>query len=283
MPFVLAEQYGRVHRRQISWSERDAALYAMGISAVEDPFDETQLRLVTGPHPITFPTFATALARNSAPTLGDLGGNYERNMLLAQLTEFHRPLPACGSAMASSAVIAVRDRGADRGAVIAIQTRLMKEDGTALATATALMFAGGDGGCGSSVTLPPTLAPVPARRCDKSVVIPTRTDQAIIYALSGDANPLHLHPTEARKRGFERPILHGLCTYGIAARAILSADGIQDFRCLRSLQARFIAPVFPGETLRIDLWRSGDQIAFEVFSLERQVRVLGDGAARLRN
>jgi acyl dehydratase len=282
MTFGLVEQCGRVHTRRISWSERDAALYALGISAVENPLDQLQLRLVGGADQITFLTFATSLARNAAPSLGDLGGNYKRSMLLAQLTEFHRPVPASGSAVATSEVIAVRDRGTDRGAVIAVQTRLIDEAGTALATATALLLARGDGGCGSSNALPPTLPPVPARPCDTSVVIPTRTDQAILYALSGDANPLHLDPVEARKRGFERPVLHGLCTYAIAARAILSTVFGRDSGSLESLHARFLMPVFPGEALRIDLWRDGDRIAFQGFAVDRNVRVLGDGTACLR-
>lgn len=282
MAFALTEQCGRAHRRRINWSNRDAALYALGISAIENPMDQGQLRLVGGADQITFPTFATSLARNAAPTLCDLGGNYERSMLLAQLTEYHRPVPARGSALATSEVIAVRDRGIERGAVIAVQTRLIDEAGTALATATALLLARGDGGCGSSDAPPPTLPPVPARPCDTSVVIHTRDDQAILYALSGDANPLHLDPAEARKRGFERPVLHGLCTYAIAARAILSTVVGPAPGSLASLQARFLMPVFPGEALRIDLWRDGDRIAFQGFAVDRNVRVLGDGTAYLR-
>lgn len=174
--------------------------------------------------------------------------------------------------------MAVRDRGSDQGAVIALETRLLDDQGEALAQITASLLARHDGGCGSTRASVPALEPVPKSAPVLSARVMTRPDQAVLYSLSGDTNPLHLDPSTAQARGFAQPILHGLCTYALAAKACAGNDP----RRLAALEARFVAPMFPGETLRVDMWPAGPSMAFEAYAAERDVRVLADGSARLR-
>jgi len=144
-------------------------------------------------------------------------------------------------------------------------------------TVTATFFARGDGGFGGPSEGQPEPHPIPARAPDASIDIPTRVDQAVIYRLSGDYNPLHIDPAFAKMAGFPRPILHGMCTYGITCRAVLQTYADYDGARIKSHQARFSAPVFPGETITVDLWRDGDVVSFEARVQARGVTVIKNG------
>ncbi len=122
---------------------------------------------------------------------------------------------------------------------------------------------------------------IPDRPSDRTVLIAVAPDQAAIYRLSGDLNPLHIDPDAARAAGFPRPILHGLCTYGLACRAVVEHCAGGDPDRVREHRARFTAPLYPGETLRAELWLEPDAVLFEAWANERGVKVLGDGLTRL--
>jgi acyl dehydratase len=142
-------------------------------------------------------------------------------------------------------------------------------------------FARGDGGFGGPSDGAPEPHKTPERAPDMSVDIPTRPDQALIYRLSGDRNPLHSDPDIASAAGFPRPILHGLCTYGITCRAVLQTYADYDPAAIKHHAARFSSPVFPGETVSVDLWRDGDEVSFEARVKDRGVTVIRNGLSRL--
>ena len=144
------------------------------------------------------------------------------------------------------------------------------------------MFYRGDGGFGGPTEGQPEPHPVPTRPADLSVDIQTRPDQALLYRLNGDRNPLHSDPASAKASGFPRPILHGLCTYGITCRAVLQSVLDYDADQILSHQARFSAPVFPGDLITVDLWKDGKDISFEAHVKARGVTVIKNGLTRLR-
>jgi acyl dehydratase len=197
--------------------------------------------------------------------------------------EIHKPLPATGGTFtARGGTIGAFDKGKDKGAVIVNETVWSDEKGEKCVTITGSTFARGDGGFGGPTEGGPEAHVVPTRAPDLAVDIQTRPDQALIYRLNGDRNPLHSDPETARRAGFQRPILHGLCTYGITCRAVL--QGVLDYDADRILshQARFSAPTIPGDLLTVDLWVDGDVISFEARVKERGVTVIKGGKTVLR-
>ena len=152
--------------------------------------------------------------------------------------------------------------------------------GTLLAVAEAATFLRGDGGCGGPSSGAPAPHPIPDRAPDLVLHMPSAANQALLYRLSGDWNPLHVDPATARAAGFDRPILHGLCTYALAGRAVLAGLLNNAPQRLRRLNVRFSAPFYPGETLEVRLWREGEASAgFQAFAAERGVKVLDNGLA----
>jgi acyl dehydratase len=192
--------------------------------------------------------------------------------------EFHKPMAVQGEVVASSRVIGAWDKGPGKGAVIGTETQLKDAaSGELLLTITGSLFARGDGGFGGPSEGQPEPHAPPTRAPDLSVDIPTRPDQALIYRLSGDRNPLHCDPEVAKMAGFPRPILHGMCTYGLTCRAVLQTYASFDPARFKSHQARFSSPVFPGETITVDLWRDGDVVSFEARVKDRGVTVIKNG------
>jgi acyl dehydratase len=225
----------------LEWSAGDARRYAIAVGA------RAELPLL--------PTYAATLARAARPDFRELGVDPARVLHLSQALEVQAVLPVPGQALGETEVTAVQDAGS-RGAILEVRTRLRAgSGGAALATATARYLARGAGGFGGSP--PPAREAVddPARPPDVTLACPTRADQALLYRLLGDANPLHVDPAAARAAGFERPILHGLCTYGIVGLAVVSALCDDDAARLTGLSLDFRAPVYPGETLRFEAWR----------------------------
>jgi len=190
---------------------------------------------------------------------------------------FHKPLAAAAHITADSNVLAVYDKGKDKGAIIRHQTILKDADGEKLATLVASRFARGDGGFGGSSEGQPEPHQVPSRAPDRIVDISTRPDQALIYRLCGDRNPLHSDPEFAKKAGFPRPILHGMCTYGISCRGVLQTYADYDPTAFRQHVARFSSPVYPGETVTIAMWKDGNVISFEAKVKTRDVAVIRNG------
>jgi acyl dehydratase len=193
-------------------------------------------------------------------------------------------LPAEGTVSATVRILDVFDKGVGRGAVLYVQTSLIDPaDGAALATLHSTIFARGDGGFGGPPGNPPPLEAVPERTPDITNVYKTAPGQALLYRLLGDRNPLHSDPDFARRVGFDRPILHGLCTYGIAVRALVKDMCGHDPARIAHLEARFTAPVFPGEEILTEMWRTDEGGAFRALVPGRGTVVLDRGKVLWRD
>jgi acyl dehydratase len=190
---------------------------------------------------------------------------------------FHKAFATAAHITADSTVLDVFDKGKDKGAVIRHQTVLKDEKGEKLATLVASRFARGDGGFGGPSEGQPEPHKVPTRAPDKIVDISTRPDQALVYRLCGDRNPLHSDPGFANKAGFPKPILHGMCTYGITCRGVLQTYADYDPSAFRQHVARFSSPVYPGETVTMELWKDGNVVSFEAKVKSRNVTVIKSG------
>ena len=266
----------------IAWTDRDAMLYALGIGLGADPLDANELPFVYENGLRAVPTLATVLAMTEGYSrlFARSGINFARVVHGEQAVELHRPLPPEGEATAASRIAAVYDKG-EKGAILIVETTLTGKGGEALATLRSAIFARADGGFGGPSEGEAAPHPRPDREPDRTLDIPTRPDQALLYRLNGDRNPLHADPAFAKLVGFPRPILHGLCTFGITCRAVLQAYAEFDPARVRSHQARFSAPVFPGETVSVDLWRDGDVVAFEARVKDREAVVIKNGKSVL--
>ena len=266
----------------IAWKDRDAMLYALGIGLGADPLDPNELPFVYENGLRAVPTLATVLAMTEGYSrlFARSGINFARVVHGEQAVELHRPLPPEGEATAASRIAAVYDKG-EKGAILIVETTLSGKGGEALATLRSAIFARADGGFGGPSEGEAAPHPRPDRAPDQTLDIPTRPDQALLYRLNGDRNPLHADPAFAKMVGFPRPILHGLCTFGITCRAVLQAYAEFDPARVRSHQARFSAPVFPGETVSVDLWRDGDVVAFEARVKDREAVVIKNGKSVL--
>jgi acyl dehydratase len=196
--------------------------------------------------------------------------------------EIHNPLPVAATVAATTKITEIIDKGADRGALI-LQERTVTDQATGkpLATLTSTTFGRGDGGFGGPTEGGRPVHQLPEREPDESCDLPTLPQAALIYRLSGDYNPLHADPKVARAANFEAPILHGLCTLGVASHAILKTQCGYDPARFRSLALRFSAPVYPGETIRTEMWRDGDVVSFRARVVERDVVVLNNGRAEV--
>ncbi len=255
-------------------------LYAYGIGMGADPMDEKELAFVNEaaftPRPLkVVPTFASVAAWGAGP------GEMNLNRVLVVDGErditFHQPLPAAARIIADSSVREVYDKGKDKGVVISHQTVLKNEQGEKLATLVASRFARGDGGFDGPNLSQPEPHKMPSRAPDRTVDITTRPDQALVYRLCGDRNPLHSDPEFAKRAGFPRPILHGMCTYGITCRALLQTYADYDPAAFRQHAVRFSSPVYPGETVTVDLWKDGNVVSFEAKVQSRGVTVIKSG------
>ena len=266
--------------QKYAYTDREVMLYAYGIGMGADPMDEQELAFVNEaaatPRALkVVPTFASVAAWGAGP--GEM--NLNRVMVVDGERDitFHKPLAVAAHITADSSVIDVFDKGKDKGAVIRHKTVLRAGNGEQLATLVASRFARGDGGFGGPSEGQPEPHQVPGRAPDKTVELSTRPDQALVYRLCGDRNPLHSDPEFARRAGFPRPILHGMCTYGLTCRGVLQTYADYDAGAFRQHVARFSAPVYPGETVTMALWQDGNVISFEAKVRERNVTVIKNG------
>ena len=266
--------------QKYAYTDREVMLYAYGIGMGADPMDENELAYVNEgtftPRPLkVVPTFASVASWGSGP--GEM--NLNRVMVVDGERDitFHKALPSAAHITADSTVLDVFDKGKDKGAVIRHQTVLKDEKGEKLATLVASRFARGDGGFGGPSEGQPEPHKVPSRAPDKIVDITTRPDQALVYRLCGDRNPLHSDPEFAKKAGFPKPILHGMCTYGITCRGVLQTYADYDPSAFRQHAVRFSSPVYPGETVTMELWKDGNVISFEAKVKSRNVTVIKSG------
>jgi acyl dehydratase len=265
--------------RTFSWNDRETMLYALAIGMGGDSDDGAELQFVYEKNLKAVPTLATVVAWGANISPDRIGLNRALTVHGEESITWHRPMPSAGSVIASSRVVAAYDKG-EKGAVIEREMQLRDVDGTLLATVLRTAFARGDGGFGGPSETPPPHQ-VPIRAADLILEFATRSDQALLYRLCGDRNPLHADPAVAKAGGFPRPILHGLCTYGICCRAILQAYcGFEPAR-MKSLSARFSAPVIPGDRLAVRLWKDRDIVSFEAAVPARGVTVIKSGRSRI--
>lgn len=268
-----------IPERVFAYGERDTMLYALGVGLGRDmPAD---LPFVFEHGLKALPTLATVIAWDD--TWQDAAGLDVARIVHGEMrVTLHRPLPSAGRVLAKLRIADVFDKGPGRGAIILAETALRDAvTGMPVATLLSTVFARGDGGFGGPTGRGPEPHPVPQRAPDHVATFATRPEQALIYRLSGDRNPLHADPDFARSVGFDRPILHGLCSYGIATTAVMKAACDGDPARIRHVAARFTAPVFPGETLSTEIWRDRAAISFRSRVVERDVVALDHGCVLL--
>jgi acyl dehydratase len=261
-------------------TRRDVILYALGLGFGADPTDPAQLRFVLERDLEVFPTMPVVLG-HPGPWMADpeTGIDMVRVLHAEQELEIHRPPPVEGRTLARNRVLDVIDKGEGKGALIVMERQLHDAaSGQLLCTQRSVAFARGNGGMGGTGHVHPAPVTLPDRAPDQVVDLQVSRRAALIYRLSGDYNPLHADPVVAARAGFPAPILHGLASYGMAARALLSVcPGAR----LRRFGVRFAAPVYPGEILRTELWIDGDTALFRSRICERDSVVLNNGHALL--
>jgi acyl dehydratase len=241
-----------------SWDSKDALLYAVGVGAgLGDPLQELEFTTENsqGIEQQVLPTFAVLVAQ---ARVGRSLGDFDRAMLVhaEQYFELHRPLPVEGTVSTTSTVTGIYDKGS--GALVVTENVAVDvATGEPLVTSRGGTFIRGAGGFGGPRGADQSWE-LPDRAPDHQVVRETRPEQALIYRLSGDRNPLHVDPKFAARGGFSQPILHGLCTYGVTGRALLRVLCDGDPARFRSMSGRFSRPVLPGEPLTVSIWRVAD-------------------------
>lgn len=267
-------------RQNLRW--QDVALYNLSIGLGQDPMDPRQLPFTYEPALVAMPSMAVVLGYPGfwikAP---ETGVDWVRVVHGEQSLTLHRPLPTSGEVIGTSRVTGLVDRGPGKGALI-YSERVIRDatTGETLATVAMTTFARGDGGFGGPSG--PVKPPQPEAEGTPDLVLdlPTRPEQAAWYRLNGDHNPLHIDPEVASKAGFPRPILHGLCTFGVVCHALMRGLCGYDTARFGSMELRFSSPVFPGETIRTEIWHRPGGAAFRARVPERDIVVVSNGAFR---
>jgi len=277
---LLAFQIPEVRQRV---TPRDAVFYALSVGLGQDPLDARQLGFTDADRPFqVMPTMAAVLGHPGF-WLADERTGVDAAQLVhgEQAVILHRPLPASGEVIGRTSVTGLVDKGAGRGALL-YSEKLVTDaaTGSLLATTCSTTFLRADGGFGQERGDARPPHPVPQQEPDLVIDLPTRPEQALLYRLNGDSNPLHSDPAAAAAAGFPRPILHGLCTMGVVCHALLRGLGGYDAEAMRHMELRFAAPVFPGETIRTEMWHDG---SFRARVTERGVVVVNNGRAVFRD
>ncbi len=269
------------------YSEKDTMLYALALGYGCEPTNAEQLQFVYEKGLRALPFMAVVLGYPGFwmqdPSTGI---DWVKILHGEQRLRLHRPLPSSGRVIGYSKIKSIVDKGASKGAIVVTERVLRSADsGEDLATIEQVSFLRGNGGFSTPEQPGDTLESYPNAIADRApdhvVEISTRPEMALIYRLCADDNALHADPAVARAAGFDRPILHGLASYGVAGRAILAAWCGNDPARLHAFNARFTAPVYPGETLRVESWKENGAIGFRVYAAERNLMVLNNGYAEI--
>lgn len=279
---VTYEQLMSLQHRDIvvDYTDKDTILYALSVGAAMQGPDEDNLPFVYEGRPMrTLASMATILMR--APVLQS-GLDFRGVLHGEQRVTLHRAIAPQGRLLVDAGVSKVIDKGAEKGAVVVFESKARLPSGEPVFTTETVILArrnDGLGGPGGSLDDP---HPMPQRAPDLTVPVPTRPDQALLYRLNEDRNSLHVDPELAKRAGFPAPILHGLCTYGMACRALTAALCGHDSRRIQGFDVRFASPVFPGELIELDAWIDGDTVSFRCRVPSRQVVVLDHGRCVLQ-
>ncbi len=289
MPIDAGKVVGaRLPDLETSWDEARVILYHLGVGAGDPPTSETELSYCYEPNLKVLPSFATIPPCEAMAHVSDLDGVDLNPMMLLHgehEIEIHRPLPVAATVQTVSRIIGVYDKG--KAALIVVESVSSDQAGP-LFTNRASIFARGEGGFSGPLPDQPGQAAAyraadpPARAADLVVEARTIPQQALLYRLSGDRNPLHADPAFAAFGGFDRPILHGLCSFGIVCKAVVDQALEGRSSSVASYRARFAGVVFPGETLVISMWRDADLIHIEATTRERSLPVLTNANIRMR-
>ena len=264
---------------EFSWTSSDVQLYHLALGAGADPMDARELRYLTDGRPQVLPTFSSVAASfhlTEPPKVNFPGVDIELSRVLhgSEAVSVAGPLPASGTARATTRFTDIWDKGT--AAVLVSETTVTDPDGNPLWSTRRSIFARGEGGFGGDRG-PSSSATLPDRAPDVEVDIPVLPQQALLYRMCGDRNPLHSDPDFAAAAGFPRPILHGLCTYGMTCKALVDAVLDAEPARVASYGARFAGVVFPGETLRASAWLEGDRYIGVVAAPARDgAKVLSD-------
>jgi acyl dehydratase len=265
-----------------SYGDTETMLYALSVSMGCDPLNAEELPYVyeQGAPLCSVPTIATVLVPDMFPP--DLGWDFSQVLHVEQRMQLFRPPPVAADLLINKRIVAAYDRGPNHGALVLFEAEArLASDDTALFTIGNTIMARADGGFGGPRGKGPAAHRPPRREPDLSCDLETRHDQALLYRLNGDRNPLHADPGLAERVGFQRPILHGLCTYGVACHAILKTICNYDYTLITGFDARFSAPVLPGDTITTDMWQDGNIVSFQCSVRERDVVVLRNGKCTL--
>jgi acyl dehydratase len=266
-----------------TYTERDTMLYALGLGLGADPLNAQQLRFTYEAGLQALPTMSVILGYPGL-WISDprTGVNWKALLHGEQGFRNFRPLPTAATVIGRTRVTEVIDKGPAKGALVFTEREVVDAaTGECLSLLTSTSVLRADGGFGGPSGPVPPVATIPERAPDHVVEAPTLPQGALLYRLSGDYNPLHADPAIAAVAGFQRPILQGLCTFGIAGHALLQALCDSNAAGLQAMRCRFSASVFPGETLRTEIWVDGQEVAFRVSVPARQAVVLNNGRAEL--
>lgn len=268
-----------------TYTARDTILYALGVGvAMDNPVAADDLKFVyegvRGDRLQALPMMGVNLGVGPFWMQDpEAGIDWQKILHGEQYLTLHKPLPVAGKIVARHSIDEIYDKGSDKGAIAYVRREISDaETGEKLVSLVAAVFMRGNGGFGGSADGAPKPHKLPERDADVVIDLPTRPELGAIYRLSGDYNPLHVDPKVATAAGFPKPIFHGLGTYGVAGRALLKALCDNDPARLRVMNCRFAAPVFPGETIRTEIWRADNgQAAFRCRVVERDLVVLNNG------
>jgi acyl dehydratase len=264
-------------------TRRDTILYALGVGLGADPCDRDQLRFVYEENLQALPTMAIVLGY-----AGPWHANAELGITRSHVVHgeqgftLHRPLPVEGTIVGKTRVTGVVDKGAGRGALVMTACEVReKVSGDLLCMLTSTSFCRADGGFGGPMGPIKEPHPIPTTTPDRTCDLPTLPQAALIYRLSGDYNPLHADPAYAARAGYTMPILHGRCTFSVAGHAILKTCCGYDASRFVSMEGRFSSPVYPGESIRTEMWLDGNVVSFRATVPARGVTVLNNGRAEI--
>jgi len=268
-----------------TYAARDPIFYALSLGLGQDPVSADELPFIYEKDVKVLPTFSVVVAPSSKKARElDSGMDWVKIVHGEHDLVLHKPLPAAGTVTSNTRIIDAIDKGPGKGALVISQRKVHdKATGELYATITQTTFARGDGGFGGPTRPSPVPHPIPDRAPDAICDLPTRPEMALIYRWNADMNPLHADPAVAKAAGFPRPILHGLATFGVAGHAILKTMCGYDPARFKSIGGRFSAPVYPGETIRTEMWRDGGIVSFRARLVERDVIVLNNGKAGISN
>jgi acyl dehydratase len=266
-----------------TYGPKDCMLYALGLGLGHDPTNEDELAFVYEKNLKVLPTFGTVIGYPGF-WVRDLvtGIDWVKVVHGEHSMQMHRPIAPSGTVIGRTRVLDVIDKGAGKGAIVYSERTIVdKASGETLCTIRQTTFCRGDGGFGGPPREQRAAHPIPERAPDLTCDLATRPEQALIYRLTADPNPLHADPGVAKAAGFARPILHGLASFGVAGHALLKSVCGYDPARLASIAGRFSAPVFPGETIRTEIWRDGVVVSFRARVPERNVIAINNGRAEV--